>query len=183
MAQNGRFKSTLPEIKQFSVGAVIVTKEETPRVLILEKNIRLYNEEIKSLPKRRYDIGPSGKIREGESKHQAAMRQIREETGINDLTLDPRFVGAYRYEFHAINRMDGPLKGEKVRVRKTRLFYLAVADVQQVMGNVKLTAEHLSSKLVPLANAVDMKILHLNQRRTLERLKGYLRDGRAQTFT
>ena len=43
---------------------------------------------------------PKGKIEEGETPEQAALRELKEETGIEDAEILPGFTEGIKYFFH-----------------------------------------------------------------------------------
>lgn len=71
---------------------------------------------------------PKGHVEEGESDEQAALRELKEETGISKVTFVPDFKETIHYFFHR----------EKKRVFKEVVFFLARVDD----GKVKLSHEH-----------------------------------------
>jgi len=70
-----------------------------------------------------------GKIEEGESTHETAIREAKEETGITDITFLENFEEWIKYDFQ--------YQGELVR--KKVVFFLAETKTKQVM----ISHEHL----------------------------------------
>lgn len=105
-------------VYEISAGAVVYKKEVQtglPTYLILK-----------------YSTGhwgfPKGKLERGETLQQAAVREIREETGL-DVVLDERFKDEIGYFF---TNKDG------VHVSKTVVFFLAEAHKEDIV----LSHEH-----------------------------------------
>lgn len=71
-----------------------------------------------------------GKREPGESDVQAALREVREETGISDVALREGFVRRIEYEF---------VDGDGATVRKTVTFFLGETRAR----DVTLSDEHL----------------------------------------
>lgn len=104
---------------EYSAGAFIFLKERGSsafKLLLLKKS----NGE--------YDI-PKGHIEKGESSEQAAVREIREETGIH-ATLLPYFHSDTKYFFR---------KGKKTILKHVRFFLVEAED-----DRVKISFEHKS---------------------------------------
>ncbi|MBI4182333.1 MAG: NUDIX domain-containing protein [Candidatus Aenigmarchaeota archaeon] len=65
---------------------------------------------------------PKGKLEKGETEQQAALREVREETGITRVRLLPGFRESVQYYF----RQDGKT------IRKTVVYFLGETDQHEV---------------------------------------------------
>lgn len=81
-----------------------------------------------------------GKIEKGESKEQAAMRELKEETGLT-ATLRDDFLEQYHYFF----KQDGNL------IKKTVYYFIG----QTTEDNVILSEEHIGYAWLPFDQAMD----------------------------
>ncbi|MDP2943036.1 MAG: NUDIX hydrolase [Candidatus Omnitrophota bacterium] len=102
---------------QFSAGGVVYRKSDSaPEVVILTRG----EGKIFCLPK--------GKIEKSETPQETALREVREETGLNG-TIE-RELGKIKYWFYSEEDKALPLEDrkaypvDKVRVRKTVTFFL-----------------------------------------------------------
>lgn len=78
---------------------------------------------------------PKGKMEKGETKQQTAEREIKEETGITDLTFLPGFKEDIRYFF----------RREGETVAKTVYFFLA----ETKQSEVTISPEHVGFQWLP----------------------------------
>jgi len=83
---------------------------------------------------------PKGRIEAGESKKQAALREIMEETSL-DVKLNGGFCECIEYSFNE--------NGESIR--KEAFFFLA----ESPNGKVRLSSEHTGHKWLPLDGALE----------------------------
>jgi 8-oxo-dGTP pyrophosphatase MutT (NUDIX family) len=95
---------------------------------------------------------PKGKLDRGETDEQAARREVREETGLCDLTFDPAFRHAIHYHFR---------RGHGV-VRKEVSYYLARADAD----TVRISSEHVAYRWATYRDARELVVFD-NARDTL----------------
>ncbi|MEM2210616.1 MAG: NUDIX domain-containing protein [Nitrososphaerales archaeon] len=98
---------------------------------------------------------PKGNIEKNEKDIMTARREIREETGIEDITFIPGFKKKIEYYY----KKDGEL------VHKVVIFYL----VQAYCKNVKLSYEHLNYSWLNYDDAL--------KRATFENTKRILREA------
>ena len=102
---------------------------------------------------------PKGKLESGESEIEAAVRELKEETGITDIKIMDGFSFNYDYTFHA-----GSLKIKKL-VKMFLAYY--------VIGNVVISREHKSFKWSTVEEA--MNILKFdNIKRQLKEAESFL---------
>lgn len=100
---------------------------------------------------------PKGHVEQGEDDTTAALRELAEETGITDATLDPTFNHEITYYF----------RDKKGRlIRKTVVFFLGETKT----GKVKLSHEHVGCDYLPFDEAV-RKVTYTKARQLL-RLAG-----------
>ncbi len=104
-------------IEETSAGIVLFRKEDS-KILFLLLNY----------PSGHWDF-IKGKMEEGESTHETAIREAKEETGITDITFLENFEEWIKYDF----QYQGELVHKKV------VFFLAETKTKQVM----ISHEHL----------------------------------------
>ncbi len=103
-----------------------------------------------------------GKMEEGESARQTAVREAMEETGIVDLQFVDGFEESVRYDFHRSGR----------RVRKRVIFYLARTRAE----DVTLSREHVGFSWLGFEDAV-ARATYGNARGVLAVAEKSLRGG------
>ena len=81
-----------------------------------------------------------GHVEKGESLEQTALREIREETSLTDISLMPGF----KTENHYVYRLKGELSS------KTVTFFLAEA----LNGEIKISLEHVDFAWLPFTEAL-----------------------------
>ena len=104
-------------IQETSAGIVLFRKEDS-KILFL----------LLHYPSGHWDF-IKGKIEEGESTHETAIREAKEETGITDITFLENFEEWIKYDF----QYQGELIHKKV------VFFLAETKTEEVM----ISHEHL----------------------------------------
>ena len=104
-------------IEETSAGIVLFRKEDS-KILFL----------LLHYPSGHWDF-IKGKIEKGESTHETAIREAKEETGITDITFLENFEEWIKYDFQ--------YQGELVR--KKVVFFLAETKTKEVM----ISHEHL----------------------------------------
>ncbi|MDG6929127.1 MAG: NUDIX domain-containing protein [Nitrososphaerota archaeon] len=107
---------------------------------------------------------PKGHIDEGETDEQAALREVKEETGLGDLKILPGFKAKIRYTY----RKWGQEKPKEV------LFFL----METKPATVQVSDEHQGFLWLGYEDAI-RKISYDNARRVLEEAQAFLRgrDG------
>jgi bis(5'-nucleosidyl)-tetraphosphatase len=103
---------------------------------------------------------PKGHVEKGEGDAAAAIRELREETGITDVQLDPTFKREITYFFRA-------KKGGVIR--KTVMFFLG----QTHTADVQLSHEHVGYIYLPFNQAL-RKVTYANARELLKRAGEHL---------
>jgi len=104
-------------IEETSAGVVLFRKEDS-KILFL----------LLHYPSGHWDF-VKGKMEKGESTHETAIREAKEETGITDITFLENFEEWIKYDF----QYQGELVHKKV------VFFLAETKTQEVM----ISHEHL----------------------------------------
>ena len=107
-ARSEPYRAGLPIVAEIASGAVLL---RDGRLLLLHEPA----EDRWCLPK--------GHVDSGESLEQAALREIREETGLSDVTLDGE-IGEVSYRFYE------PRRG--TNVHKTSVYFLGHAPTGEV---------------------------------------------------
>lgn len=109
---------------------------------------------------------PKGRIEPGEDDLAAAVREVFEETRIDELKPVPGFRQTSRYRFR---RHGQP-------VSKTAVYYLAEAPTDPV----RLSAEHDAFRWLTLSDAIDV-LTHHDSQRILRRADAWLAQPSAST--
>lgn len=97
---------------------------------------------------------PKGHIEHGETEEEAAVRELREETGITD----PAFVSGYRESIHYVYTTDHK------RISKTVVFFLA----ETAQAAVSLSDEHVGYRWLPF-NEAKQRLTFRNGKELLEK--------------
>ena len=104
---------------------------------------------------------PKGHVEETDAdKHATARRELEEETGITEVTLDPNFQTDLRYVFR---------RGSHEKVDKTVHFFLGETHER----NVRLSHEHQGSKWLPYEEALK-RLTFENAREILKTAHAFL---------
>lgn len=82
---------------------------------------------------------PKGKIEKGETKHEAALRELKEETG-----LDATIIDGFQEQFDYFFKAEGQL------IKKTVYFFIAQTDKREIT----LSHEHIGSAWLPKEEAL-----------------------------
>ena len=129
-----------------SAGAVIFRKEG-------EKNFYLllhYNSARPEQKKGGHWDFPKGHIEEGESEIQAVKREIKEETGIDDIKIIDGFKEWIKYFFRKTYGLSQEEKKKAPWIFKLVIFYL----VQTKTEEVKISSEHMGYKWLSYEEAL-----------------------------
>lgn len=130
------------DAQEKSCGAVVFRQDGGKALYLLLH----YNEGHWDLPK--------GHVEQGESEEETALREIREETGISELSLLPGFRESIQYSF----RRGGGM------VPKEVVFFLAEAKQKAV----SLSSEHVGFAWLPF-DAAMKKLTYPNARSVLSK--------------
>jgi 8-oxo-dGTP pyrophosphatase MutT (NUDIX family) len=107
---------------------------------------------------------PKGHVEEGEEERQTARRELKEETGIEDIEVLDGFKYEYDYEFGG---RDGRKKSKKVT------FMLARTD----RSATKISHEHIGARWVPYDRALEMLTFE-NAKKMLKAAETHLRKAK-----
>jgi len=124
--------------REKSAGAIIyLMKNNVPHYLLLH------------YPSGHWEFA-KGHIEEGENPEQAALREIKEETGIEDIKLIPGFKQYARYLFKKSYDLVGEEKKKAPWIFKLVTFYLAETQTE----NVEISKEHQGYLWLPIEEAI-----------------------------
>lgn len=133
-------------LRQFSAGVIVYYQDHAKREYLLLH----------------YGSGhfdfPKGKIEKSETKHQAALRELHEETGLKT-EIDSGFEHALHYYFKQNNTL----------IYKTVYFFTGKVHTKEV----KLSHEHTGFMWLSYQEALE-KLTYKNARETLIALEHYL---------
>lgn len=119
--------------KEKSAGAIVLRFEQgIPQYLLLHSP-------SSARAKKDFWYFPKGRIEQGESETQAALREIAEETGLSDVDLVPGFQEESHYYFQA--------EGDKIS--KTVVFFIGVTKEK----DVRISSEHSGFIWLPYEKA------------------------------
>ncbi|MDP6139318.1 MAG: NUDIX domain-containing protein [Candidatus Woesearchaeota archaeon] len=130
-----------------SAGAVVFIKEKEPIFLLLH-----YEEGHWDFPK--------GHIEANETDTETVKREVKEETGIKDIEIIPKFKEKMQYYFK--------FKGELIN--KEVIFYLAKTQTKQI----KLSFEHIGFKWLAYDKAIE-KLTYKNAKEILIKANNFLK--------
>lgn len=145
-----------------SAGAVIFHKNKKGTI----EYLLLHYPKLVSSPEKKRQVSghwdfPKGHIEKGEREGETVNREVREETGISQLTIIPGFREAVRYFFQK----------EGKKVFKEVVFYLAQAKTK----NVQISFEHLGFEWLPFEKAL-VKITYKNAKEILQKANLFLQS-------
>lgn len=135
---------------EFSAGFVVYYYEKEPLYLVLH-----YGSEDKPL---HWDF-PKGKIEKGEKALDAAIRELKEETGIENITVIDGFKDVITYFF-----IGSLSDGKREKIKKQVTFFLCEAKDK----TVRLSWEHIDYAWLPYEKAIN-QLTFRSAREILER--------------
>lgn len=143
--------------KEKSAGAIIyIMKNNEPHYLLLH------------YPSKHWEFA-KGHIEKGEKPEQAAIREIKEETGIEDLRILPEFKEYSKYFFRKSYGLKGEAKKKAPWVFKLVLFLLAETKTE----TVKISKEHIGFIWLPFELAVK-KVTYKNAKELLKKANEFI---------
>jgi len=106
---------------------------------------------------------PKGHVEKNEDDLTAALRELAEETGIDDAQVIPNFHHEFQYFF----------RDKKLTlIRKSVIFFLAETQSRAIT----LSHEHNAGEFLPYDRAVD-RVTYKNARETLIKAHGFLENA------
>ena len=133
-------------------------KEEISAGIILFSNNKKRKYLLLNYPSKHWDF-VKGKMEEGETFHETALRETNEETGIKDVEFLDGFKEEIEYYFRANNQ----------DIHKRVIFFLGKTETT----NIILSHEHLDFIWLDFDNALN-KITYENARNLLRRSEEFL---------
>ncbi len=125
--------------KEISAGAVVFRKEDNEIYYLLLH----------------YKSGhwdfPKGHIEEGEKEKETVKREVKEETGIEDIKIIEGFREWIKYVFRSTYDLDENEKSKALWIFKIVTFYLAETKTKKV----KISFEHLGYKWLSYDEALE----------------------------
>lgn len=138
-----------------SAGAVIFKKEEGKNFYLLLQYPGLRH------PKTYWDL-PKGHIEKGEKEQETVKREVKEETGLEDIEIIPGFKETIKYFF----------KWEGKTIFKTVAFYVLETKTKEV----KISGEHIGYKWLPYEEALE-QLTYKNAKEILQKANDFLSKG------
>jgi bis(5'-nucleosidyl)-tetraphosphatase len=136
--------------REISAGAVVFKRNSQIHYLLLDSG-------------KHWDF-PKGNLETNETAEQAALREVREETG-----LDVNLVAGFKEKTTSVYRKEGEL------VFKEVIFFLGEAETE----NVVLSWEHKGFKWLESDDAMAL-LKHKGSRDVLEKAKRFLEEWKMQ---
>ncbi|MDC0041442.1 NUDIX domain-containing protein [Candidatus Nitrosopelagicus sp.] len=133
-------------------------KEEISSGIILFNEIKDRKFLLLNYPSRHWDF-VKGKMEEGETPHETALRETKEETGISNVEFLNGFKEEIEYYFRADNQ----------DIHKKVIFFLGKTKTEEVI----LSHEHLDFIWLDYSNALN-KITYKNAKDLLKKSKEFL---------
>ncbi|GIU71641.1 MAG: diadenosine 5'5'''-P1,P4-tetraphosphate pyrophosphohydrolase [Candidatus Nitrosocaldaceae archaeon] len=127
-------------------------------VLFREDDIRLYL--LLHYQARHWDF-PKGNIEEGEEELDTVRREVKEETGIDDIIIIDGFKRVSEYYYKRAGKL----------VHKQVVFYLAKTNQKEV----RLSYEHIGYEWLPYKEAYD-RLTFKNSKRILADAEEFLNE-------
>jgi len=141
--------------KEKSAGAIIFRLEDKKAQYLL-----LHYPSSERAKSEYWDL-PKGHVEEGETEEETAIREVREETGLEAVRIFEGFRETIHYWFRA----------EGKTISKTVVFYLAQTDEK----DIKISDEHLGYQWLPYEKALD-RLTHENAKLLLKKANTFLTE-------
>jgi bis(5'-nucleosidyl)-tetraphosphatase len=112
-----------------------------------------------------------GHVEKGETEEETMIREVREETGIDDLKIIPGFRVGSRYFYQATGEEKARRRkeGRKNMIIKGVKYFLAETDRKEV----KISHEHQGFVWLSYGEALE-RIIYKNSQKVLEKAKVFL---------
>lgn len=120
---------------------------------------------------KKYSDFPKGHIEAGESEQSTVIREVREETGITDLTIINGFREVIKYFFKATYGLSEAEKKKAPWVFKSVVFYLAETKTKEI----KISSEHIGYRWLKFNDALRL-LKHKNAKEILTKAHKFLAD-------
>jgi|TARA_B110000014_G_scaffold15671_1_gene10395 8-oxo-dGTP pyrophosphatase MutT (NUDIX family) len=133
-------------------------KEEISSGIILFNEINERKFLLLNYPSKHWDF-VKGKMEKGETYHETALRETKEETGINDVEFLDGFKEEIEYYFRAENQ----------DIHKKVIFFLGKTNTTEII----LSHEHLDFIWLNFENTLE-KITYKNAKNILKKSKAFL---------
>ena len=138
-------------------------REQKSAGIVLFRNASNKNEFLLlNYPQGHWDF-VKGKVEEGETPHETALRETKEETGISDIEFIDGFEESVEYDFR--------FKSEDIH--KKVIFFLAKTDTK----TIRLSNEHFDYIWLGYNDALK-KITHENAKNVLTKANKFLLNAR-----
>lgn len=155
--------------KEVSCGAVIYkTDNRRLDILLMEQNNAHYHRTGSEFNKRIIDIGAKGHKNPGETEEETAIREIKEEIGV-DLKLEPGFKTWVDYEFDDTDDTNG----HTTHILKKVWYFCAEIPSDKLRG-IQLSKEHKSYWFEDINSALKINELEQSKKNVLKKLKDYI---------
>ena len=132
--------------EEISAGIILFNENDERKFLLL------------NYPSKHWDF-VKGKMEEGETYHETALRETNEETGISDVEFVDGFKEEIEYYFYADNQ----------EIHKRVIFFLGKTKTEEIT----LSHEHLNYIWLEFDNALD-KTTYANAKNLLKKSKEFL---------
>ena len=133
-------------------------KEEVSAGIILFNDVDKRKFLLLNYPSKHWDF-VKGKMEKGETSHETAIRETKEETGISDVEFIDGFEEEIEYYFYADNQ----------EIHKKVIFFLGKTETTEII----LSHEHLDFIWLEFDNALN-KTTYENAKKLLKKSKAFL---------
>lgn len=120
---------------------------------------------------------PKGLIEKGEKLEETALRECREETGLEKLELMPGFKETIRYFFKV--KYDYQVKERGFKMGESVLKFVTYFLVESKTNDVKISFEHKGFKWLPYEEALK-QLTFKNAKEILEKADEFLNSKRSK---
>ena len=143
--------------REISAGAVVFRKEDNKIYYLLLH----------------YEAGhwgfPKGHIEKGENEEETVKREIKEETGLDDIKIIKGFREYIKYVFRDVYKLENRERKQANWVFKIVIYYLGETKTKEV----KISFEHIGYKWLPYKEALK-RISFKNTKEVLKKANNFL---------